>query len=182
VNTMDLYLLRHAAAVRQGSSWAGNDADRPLTARGAKKMRRIAKTLKQREVAFDLILTSPFRRARETAGIVAGVLGIPDRITSSPHLKVGGSPARLVQFLLAHGGKHASVLLVGHEPFLSNFLSVLLSGKAGLAITMKKGGLCKLSVRSLRYGRCATLEWLTGPAQLLGLVYACATWILTAMS
>ncbi len=55
------------------------------------------------------------------------------------------------------------VLLVGHEPYLSDLISLLLSGESGLAIVMKKAGFCKLSIGQLCFGRCATLEWLVTP-------------------
>jgi len=51
-----------------------------------------------------------------------------------------------------------SVLLVGHEPYLSGLISLLVSGDGSLAVVMKKGGLCKLSTDSLKHGRCAALE------------------------
>jgi len=56
---------------------------------------------------------------------------------------------------------------VGHEPSLSGLASMLLSGDPALSITLKKGGICKLSVETLQYGRCATLDWLLSPAQLV---------------
>jgi phosphohistidine phosphatase SixA len=57
--------------------------------------------------------------------------------------------------------------LVGHEPSLSSLVSLLVSGDPGLGVSLKKGGVCKLSVEQLRNGRCATLEWLLSPAQLV---------------
>ncbi len=57
-------------------------------------------------------------------------------------------------------------MLVGHEPYLSTLISLLLSGDGGLQVEMKKGGLCKLSVESLKHGRCAKLEWLLTPRQM----------------
>jgi phosphohistidine phosphatase SixA len=63
-----------------------------------------------------------------------------------------------------------SILIVGHEPYLSKLISVLLSGEKNILVTMKKGGICKLSVPDLgrlRYGRCATLKWLLPPAHIL---------------
>jgi phosphohistidine phosphatase SixA len=57
-------------------------------------------------------------------------------------------------------------LLVGHEPDLSALASLLLTGGGGLTITLKKGGLCRLSAERLRVGRCASLEWLVTPSQL----------------
>jgi len=165
---MDLYLLRHAIAFERGKEWPGHDADRPLTKEGAKKMRRIAKAMRDLDLSFDLILSSPFRRAKETAEIVAGSFDCANRLKFSSHLKVGGSPVALMKEIIAHHGKLGSILLVGHEPYLSSLISVLVSGKENLSITMKKGGLCKLTVESLHHGRCATLEWIIGPAQILG--------------
>ncbi len=164
---MDLYLLRHGIAERRGST-VRNDSDRPLTRKGAKKIRDIAKSMRDLGLSFDLILSSPFRRAQETAEIVAGVLHSRRRVKFSGHLKVGGSPAALVNDIASNHAKASSILLVGHEPYLSAFLSVLLSGKEDLSIRMKKGGFCRLSIKSLRHGKCATLEWLVGPAQILG--------------
>jgi phosphohistidine phosphatase len=59
-----------------------------------------------------------------------------------------------------------SVLLVGHEPFLSGLISLLATGHEGFCVVMKKGGLCKLTIEALRHGRCATLEWLLTPKQM----------------
>lgn len=165
---MDLYLLRHAIAFERGREWTGRDADRPLTKKGAKKMRRIAEVMKDLNLSFDVILSSPFRRAKETAEIVADAFDCANRMKFSSHLKVGGSPAALVKEIIAHHAKRGSVLLVGHEPYLSGLISVLVSGNESLSITMKKGGLCKLTIESLHYGRCARLDWLIGPAQILG--------------
>ena len=73
----------------------------------------------------------------------------------------------LIREIVTGYGRCDRVLLVGHEPGLSRLISVLLSGKQSLAITMKKGGICKLVMPGLRYGRCASLEWLVNPAGLL---------------
>lgn len=59
-----------------------------------------------------------------------------------------------------------SVLLVGHEPFLSGLVSLLVAGNEGFCVVMKKGGLCKLAIDSLKHGRCAVLEWLLTPKQM----------------
>ncbi len=57
-------------------------------------------------------------------------------------------------------------MLVGHEPYLSGLISVLVAGDHSLSIVVKKGGLCRLSIDKLIYDRCATLEWLAAPAML----------------
>lgn len=57
-------------------------------------------------------------------------------------------------------------MLVGHEPYLSDLIAMLVAGDPSVSITMKKGGLCCLSIDNLGYEKCATLEWLMMPAQL----------------
>ena len=161
---MNLFLLRHAIAVESGSSAGLSDADRPLSPEGKKKMRKIALGMKTLELSFDLILSSPYVRARETAEIVAHEFGSVLEFT--PRLEVGGDPATLVAEVDARARDLTDVLLVGHEPQLSRLISYLLAGNSGLSVTMKKGGLCKLDVPRLRYARSASLEWLLTPSQL----------------
>ena len=161
---MNLFLLRHAIAVEPGSLAGDSDAERPLSPEGKKKMRKIALGMKSLDLSFDLILSSPYLRARETAEIVAHEFGSVPEFT--PRLAVGGDPASLVAEVAARTKDMADVLLVGHEPQLSKLISYLLAGNSGLSVTMKKGGLCKLDVPRLRYARSATLEWLLTPSQL----------------
>ena len=59
-----------------------------------------------------------------------------------------------------------NLLLVGHEPHLSQLISLLISGNSEGQIELKKGGLCKLASDHLIFGRSATLEWLLQPSQL----------------
>jgi len=163
---MELYILRHAIAGDR-ESFDGPDSERPLTKEGAKKMERIAKELKKLNLKFDVILSSPFLRAKETAEIMAQEFHRENVLKFSPHLKVGGDPAALVREINTGYKKFHSILLVGHEPYLSGFISMIISGKKDLSITMKKGGICKLSAASLHYGKCATMEWLMAPAQII---------------
>jgi phosphohistidine phosphatase SixA len=58
------------------------------------------------------------------------------------------------------------IMLVGHEPYLSRLLSMLLTGNPNLSVVMKKGGLCTLDLETLRFGRCARLNYLLTPRQL----------------
>ena len=163
---MELYILRHAIAGDR-ESFDGPDSERPLTKEGAKKMKRIAKELKRLDLKFDLILSSPYIRTTETAEIVAQEFHCENVLKFSSHLKVGGSPAALIQEVNTSYKKSDPILLVGHEPYLSGLISMLVSGRTELSITMKKGGICKLSIASLRYDRCATLEWLRAPGQII---------------
>jgi phosphohistidine phosphatase SixA len=72
---MNLFLLRHAIAVEPGALSGASDAARPLSPEGKEKMRKIARGMKALDLSFDLILSSPYVRARETAEIVAASSG-----------------------------------------------------------------------------------------------------------
>lgn len=161
---MELYVLRHAIADERDPEKYPDDALRPLTAKGIRRMKRIAAGMRTLGIKPDLILSSPYTRARQTAEIAAEALRAGKVLKFSEHLEVAGDARKLVQELKSKYANAASVILVGHEPQLSDCISVLLLGDTQLALTMKKGGLCKLAVDSLKYGRCATLEWLIPPA------------------
>jgi phosphohistidine phosphatase len=163
---MDIYILRHAIAEQRGTPGFERDSDRPLTAKGERKMRKIAEGMHAMELAFDLILSSPILRAKQTAEIVAKVFNAGSILEFSDALAVGSEPAQVISELKKWRHPLRSVLLVGHEPYLSTLISTLISGDGDLSITMKKGGLCKLTIDSLEDGRHATLEWLLAPNHL----------------
>ena len=163
---MDLYILRHGIAVEPGTPGYERDADRPLTPEGERKLRQVADAMKALDLSFDLVLSSPYLRARQTAEIVVAALGERKRLELSDTLTPGGSVKKLVELLNYRETCPESVLLVGHEPDLSGLISLLVSGKASFAVAMKKGGLCKLTTESLKPGRCAALQWLLTPKQM----------------
>lgn len=160
---MNLYILRHGIAA---DLTHGRDADRPLTPKGRRKMRQIAEAIERLDLGIKRILTSPYARARETAEIVAKRLKLKEALVFAEELTPGGTFRELVQRLKDPGAHAEDILLVGHEPCLSGFIS-LLTANTSLRLKLKKGGLCKLSVDELKQGRCATLEWLLTPDQLV---------------
>ena len=166
---MILYIIRHAIAEqRDSNSSEQEDSQRPLTNEGRKKMRKIAQGLKELGTPIDLVLTSPYLRAVDTARIVAKRFDLdPDKLIQADDLSPVGQADRLVNEIDKKYGQVENIALVGHEPSLSRLISMLLSGDPTLPITLKKGGVCRLSVEKLQYGRCATLEWLLAPAQLV---------------
>lgn len=167
---MILYLIRHAIA-EQAMVAAGaekDDSQRPLTPKGRSKMRRIAWGLKALQPSIDLILSSPYLRAAQTARILAKQFELTkDQIVVTENLSPSGQAGRLVQEINDNFRSRETVALVGHEPSLSGLVSLLVSGAPGLPIVLKKGGVCRLSVEGLRHGQCATLEWLLSPTQLV---------------
>lgn len=167
---MDLYLLRHAIAVERGAPGYEEDRVRPLNPEGRRKLRRVIRGMKSLRLAFDVLLTSPYPRARETAEMVAAALRAKRRLQDCAALAPGGDPRRVVRELAAHARPKARVLLVGHEPDLSRLAARLIGGPAGLGLKWKKAGLGKLLVRGRpRLGACAELEWLLTPRQLMQL-------------
>ncbi len=163
---MNLYILRHGIAENRGRSSPAADAQRRLTPVGAKKMLRIAEGMKGAKLEFDLILTSPYPRAKETAAIVADVFGAAKKLEVAPALVPHGNPKQLIDDILRHHPDRKDILLVGHEPYLSRLISLLLTGDTRLPINLKKSGWCKLAIDKLQYGRCASLHWLLTPRQM----------------
>ena len=164
---MKLYILRHGEAADPNDPRFENDADRPLTIKGTQRTKLLAHALRQWEITFDAILSSPLVRARETAEIVARGLRMNGKLELSEQLAPSGDVEKLVNQINSLRPAPESVLLVGHEPYLSNLISLLCAGGPSLSLTMKKGGLCRMEVEQLRAARCAHLEWLLAP-RLLG--------------
>jgi len=163
---MNLYIIRHAIAVDEGADGYESDSERPLTDKGRKKMRGIAKGLRNIGVEFDLILSSPYVRARETAEILADVFKMRKKITFTENLIPLGNPELLIGEI---NEKYSvdSIAVVGHEPHLSTLIGILVAGNASLDLTLKKGGVCYLSADDLHHhDHRATLEWLLTPGIL----------------
>ena len=162
---MEIYILRHGIAVERGNPGYKKDSERPLTDEGQEKTGQIAKAILAMGLKFDLILSSFFVRAQQTAQIVAAELD--QEVTFTEFLTPDGNPLELIREI--NDEKPQRVLLVGHEPDLSHLISILLTGESEASIELKKGGLCKLTADRLVFGRCATLNWLLTPKQLRAL-------------
>jgi phosphohistidine phosphatase len=163
---MNLYIIRHAIAVDEGSPEYEDDSQRPLTDKGKKKMRQIAKGLRALGVDFDLILSSPYIRAKETAEIIADVFKVKEDIAFSDKLIPMGDPDLLISEMNEKYSAH-SIALIGHEPQLTALVSLLVAENVNVDMTLKKGGLCRLSADDLHHTRKATLEWLLTPGILI---------------
>src|SRR5262249_23083469 len=96
---MNLYLLRHGLAAELGTHGLPRDAERPLTEKGERKLWRIAEGIGALELSFDLILSSPYLRARQTAEIIAKALHASRKIELSESLTPTGSAKELIEQL-----------------------------------------------------------------------------------
>lgn len=163
---MNLFILRHGIAVEHGAPGFARDAERPLTPKGRRQLHKIAAAMRAMKLRFDVILSSPLVRARQTAEIVAADLKVQKRLFLADELKPGGNAKTLVKHIMALDSPPENLLLVGHEPCLSELISLFVTGRSDAGFALKKAGLAKLETGALRTGQCATLVWLLTPAQM----------------
>jgi len=163
---LELLLVRHAIAVERDAM--SNEDERALSDRGRQRFATIAGTLALLVPDLGRIATSPLRRARETAEILAAACVEAPRRSSLDVLRPGGSPLDVLRELRAVEGA-GTLAVIGHEPDLSLLASYLLSGSEHPFLRFKKGGAALLDLpRGLR-GAGASLEWLLTPSQLRAL-------------
>ena len=163
---MNIFILRHGIAVDPSSPDYPDDAQRPLTSKGRRRLREIVAAMRAMKLSFDVILSSPYVRTRQTAEVAAKFLKRRKSLKFSDHLTPGGNPKLLVQELVELQPVPKAILLVGHEPYLSRFITLLTAGSTHMEMDLKKGGLCQLEADTLAYGRCATLVSLLAPRHM----------------
>src|SRR5262245_5220070 len=93
---MKLYILRHGDAAEHGDP-RYKENERPLTPKGIPRTKQLAHSLRQMEMSFDVILSSPLVRAKQTAEIVARGLGLQDKLDLTDDLTPSGSMEKLVE-------------------------------------------------------------------------------------
>jgi phosphohistidine phosphatase len=159
---MRLYLVRHAiAGVRDPEKWP-DDSQRPLTPRGVRRFRRAARGLSRIAGPADVVLSSPYVRAWDTACILEKETGWPAPLPC-PELTVDNPT--LLQDALKPFTTADSIALVGHEPYLSRFASSVLSPGWGPWLQFRKGGVAQLQTVDGEPGRYE-LIWLAQPKML----------------
>jgi phosphohistidine phosphatase len=141
----ELYLIRHGVAEDHGPAWP-DDSKRPLTENGVKRLRKSGEALRQLGVTFDVVLTSPLVRTRQTAEILADAFDPAPPIIDIDALAPGSSPASALAELEKHGRK-GGLAIVGHEPGIGELASRLLGLRH--AIEFKKGAVCRIDVDTL---------------------------------
>ncbi|HVB40234.1 MAG TPA: histidine phosphatase family protein [Terriglobales bacterium] len=157
---MTLYIVRHASAGESKKDPA-KDAKRALDRSGIAQAMHMGRVLANLETQLDAVLTSPLKRAAQTAALVANEMGFEGKLRPEPALAPDGSYAAFQQ-LLARNAGHEAVLVVGHNPNLSLFLGRLVAGPGAPArIELRKGAAARVRAQPGQAG--AVLEWLLTP-------------------
>lgn len=153
---MQIYLLRHAIAEEQKPG--SPDRNRALVPEGKKKLKEILRLARQADVAVSLILTSPYRRARETADLVAELLSTEAEMLEVSSLQPDGDAEAVWDEVRVHKDVD-SIMLVSHEPLLSAIAAYLLNSPA-FRIDFKKGALLRIDIESFGPQPHGVLRWM----------------------
>lgn len=156
---MELYLLRHGIAEDRSST--GRDADRALTDEGRQKLQRVLKRAASAAVEPSLIISSPYKRALETAEIAASELRYKGEILRSGSLIPDSSPPSVWAEIREHRDEPA-ILLAGHEPLFSATVAFLL-GSSLTMVEFKKAALVRIDLHGLTAQPQGVLQWMLTP-------------------
>jgi len=152
---MLVYLLRHAIAQNRAAS----DSVRDLTAQGLAQARSITEKFKRYSPAMDRVLCSPYNRAQQTASVVMTLF--PDiELTLDESIKPGGDVYGVLDAIEALDVQH--LLIVSHNPLLSNLLSVMVDGTMESHRYIDNGTLHCVSLETIASG-CGEITYMLEP-------------------
>ncbi|CAA9284487.1 MAG: hypothetical protein AVDCRST_MAG77-4097 [uncultured Chloroflexi bacterium] len=161
---MLLFLVRHAIAEERSPERWPDDRARPLTDEGRRRFRSAARGLRAIAATPDHVLSSPFTRAIQTAALLQEHARWPEA-EHAEALRADQAVSAFLPLLERHLQLPA-LGLVGHEPFLGDLASLLLTGDtARTTIEFKKGAVACLRIHATLAGR-ADLVWLLPPRVL----------------
>jgi phosphohistidine phosphatase len=155
---MIVYFLRHANAGTKRAKPA-LDEKRPLDADGIAQCRYMGRALAALNAQVDVVISSPLKRASQTAALVSNEMGHEGKLQFDAALRPEAQFEAFRDLLQRHR-KEEAIMVVGHNPSMSNFLSLLVTGGASRAsVEMKKGGVARIDLGPRR----AVLKWSLTP-------------------
>jgi len=154
---MLVYFLRHASAGTPKSDPA-KDEKRPLDEDGIQQCGHMGRALAALETHVELIISSPLKRATQTASLVANELAYEGKIEVSLALRPGANYPAFRDLLVQQAAQEA-IMVVGHNPNLSEFLGRLIGGGARAGTDLKKGAVARVEVDHNR----GVLHWVLTP-------------------
>lgn len=157
---MEIYLVRHGAAHTKE-----DDPERHLNKDGLEQCRFSGGALRQLDIKFDLVISSPKVRARQTAEIIAEEVGYPkDEIKVTETLEPTAYPKDTISYLNSFTDKNR-IMLAGHLPLLGNLASKLLSKDSQISFYFEAGAVCQINVDQ-PFSHTGNFRWFLTPEQL----------------
>jgi phosphohistidine phosphatase len=153
---MEIYILRHGIA--EDGQAGQPDSERALTADGRKKLRNVLRVAASAGVAPSLILTSPYKRALQTAQIAAEILEYKGELLRTKSLEPSSAPKAVWDEIRVHKDE-ARILLSGHEPLFSRLTAYLL-GSPNLQMDFKKGAIACIELERFPAEPHGVLRWM----------------------
>ena len=157
---MQVYLLRHGIA--ENGKPGSADSARALVPEGKKKLREVLTVAKSAGARPTLVLTSPYRRAMETAEIAVSVLGLRGEDLVQAQSLIPTSDVTGAWEEIRIYKEEAALLLVGHEPLFGRLFAYLL-GEPDLLVDFKKGALARIDIESFGPHPKGVLRWFIPP-------------------
>lgn len=155
---MIIYFLRHANAGEKRADPA-KDEKRPLDKDGIVQCRYVGALLAALDTQVDQIITSPLKRATQTAALVGNEIGFDAKLQVSNALRPGATFEDFRELLTA-SAKYEAIMVVGHNPNLTEFVSqVVTNGGSRKSVELKKGGIARVDFSSKR----SVLNWMVTP-------------------
>jgi phosphohistidine phosphatase len=159
---MLLLLNRHAHAGNRDPGQWPDDRERPLTDKGSRTQRKMSRLLRRLELVPTLVLTSPWKRAAETAAILSEMLDLEQPPVSCDALATEPDLSRLAD-CVGDAGPDAVVAMVGHSPWMEELAAILLCGTAtSPRIDFPKSGVMVIDLEKVAAG-AGELRWLLRP-------------------
>ncbi|MBI3259655.1 MAG: phosphohistidine phosphatase SixA [Ignavibacteriae bacterium] len=160
---MLLYIVRHGIAERPNGFM--QDRDRSLTEEGKTIVSQLGKALFKKGVHPDAIITSPYLRAKQTADLLAAGLNPPSIVEVDDRLKPNSTPALLQEILMEHSGAE-SIMIVSHEPAVSDFATALCANNADRVYGFSPSSVCCVVIESIPTIR-GSLYWFESAEEII---------------
>ncbi len=161
---MILYFLRHASAGEHIAN-PKKDEKRALDKDGIEQCGYVGRALTALNVQVDTIISSPLKRSTQTASLVGNELGYEGKLQMDPALRPGAGLADFRKLLEKYSRQEA-IMVVGHNPNLSQFLGAVISDSGCEAsVELKKGAVAKVEMRRT----LGTLQWCLTPRAIRAL-------------
>ena len=161
---MEIYVVRHGIAIDREDPKCPPDPERYLTEEGVEKTKRVAAGVAALSATADVLLSSPYVRAMQTAEIFATALDYPKQKIRQTDLLLPGAEPTLLFRELAKDKHHSTLFIFGHAPQLDDVIATALGSKHHIT-SLKKAGVALLELKRVSPPN-GQLVWLATPKLL----------------